>query len=205
MIDISLLLAFIAAATVLAITPGVDTAIVLNTALSNGKRDGMMAGLGVGAGCLFWGIAAALGLGVVIQASESAYAILKYLGALYLLWLGVGLIARPRSTIACDSPSPGHRRSSASFTKGFTVNLLNPKVGLFYVTFLPQFVPAGADVVTYSFALAGIHVLLSLLWFAALIAATLPLGRFIKQPATIKTLDRITGSIFVLFAARLAS
>ena len=88
--------------------------------------------------------------------------------------------------------------------RGFLTNLLNPKVGVFYVTFLPQFVPAGADVATFSFVLAAIHVLLSLVWFAALIAATVPLGRALRRPAVIKWLDRITGGVFVAFAARLA-
>ena len=205
MIDFPLLLAFIAAATILAVTPGVDTAIVLNTALSNGKRPALMAGLGVGLGCLVWGLAVSLGLGAVLKASEQAYTVVKYLGALYLLWLGIGLIARPRSAIASRAISETRRNSREAFTRGFAVNVLNPKVGLFYVTFLPQFVPAGADMAIYSLALACIHILLSLIWFAALIAATAPLGRFLQRPATIKSLDRITGGIFVVFAARLAS
>lgn len=209
MIDIPLLLAFIAAATVLAVTPGVDTAIVLNTALTNGRRSALLAGLGVCLGCFVWGIAVSLGLGTVLTASETAYITIKFVGALYLLWLGIGLLIRPRTAVTKeDSLAPnssGHR----SFGRGFMVNLLNPKVGIFYVTFLPQFVPnfvpQGIDVAIYSLGLASIHVVLSMLWFCALITATMPLGRFLKNPSTIKTLDRITGGIFVLFAARLAS
>lgn len=203
MVDNTLLLAFIAAATVLTLTPGVDTAIVLNTAIINGKRPALAAGLGVGLGCLLWAAAASLGLGAVLQASGTAYTALKYLGALYLLWLGVGLIAWPRSAITGHALRELKHHSREAFVTGFTANLLNPKVGLFYLTFLPQFVPSGADVVIYSVALAGIHILLSMLWFVALIAATMPLGRVLQRPATVKTLDRVTGGIFVLFTARL--
>jgi threonine/homoserine/homoserine lactone efflux protein len=82
--------------------------------------------------------------------------------------------------------------------------MLNPKVGVFYITFLPQFIPAGVEVVSYSLLLAVIHVLLSLLWFATLIAATLPLGRILQRPATIKVMDRMTGGVFIAFGTKLA-
>ena len=84
-------------------------------------------------------------------------------------------------------------------------NLLNPKVGVFYVTFLPQFVPLGADVAAYSFFLACLHVLLSLAWFAVLIAATIPLGTLLRRPALTRALDRLTGGVLVAFGVRLAA
>lgn len=204
MIDFPLLLAFIAAATILAVTPGVDTAIVLNTAISQGRRPAFMAGLGVCLGCLAWGCAVSFGLAAVIATSETAYTILKFAGALYLLYLGVRLLAKPRSSSSADAALAHDASNWHAFGKGFMVNLLNPKVGIFYLTFLPQFIPAGASVAGYSLLLAVIHVTLSLLWFCGLILATGPLGRFLQSPATIRTLDRITGGIFVVFAARLA-
>jgi threonine/homoserine/homoserine lactone efflux protein len=91
-----------------------------------------------------------------------------------------------------------------AFAKGLTANVLNPKVGVFYLTFLPQFVPPGASVAGYSLLLASIHVLLSMVWFGLLIVATLPLSQFLAKPATIRVLDRLTGGIFVTFAAKLA-
>jgi threonine/homoserine/homoserine lactone efflux protein len=84
-------------------------------------------------------------------------------------------------------------------------NLLNPKVGVFYITFLPQFVPTGASVAHYSFILASLHVVLTLAWFAILIAATIPLGRFLSRPAAVSTLDRLTGGVFVVFGLKLAT
>ncbi|CAG9275178.1 hypothetical protein PUN4_990022 [Paraburkholderia unamae] len=91
------------------------------------------------------------------------------------------------------------------FWRGFLSNLLNPKVGVFYVTFLPQFVPAGANVASYCFWLACLHVALTLVWFAILISATVPLGRFLRRPAAVKTLDRLTGGVFVAFGIKLAA
>jgi threonine/homoserine/homoserine lactone efflux protein len=84
-------------------------------------------------------------------------------------------------------------------------NLLNPKVGVFYITFLPQFVPAGADVALYSFFLAGLHVVLTLVWFVTLVAATVPLERFLRRPSAVKTLDRLTGCVFLGFGFKLAT
>jgi threonine/homoserine/homoserine lactone efflux protein len=202
MIDLPPLLAFVAAAAVLAITPGLDTAIVFNTAVANGKRSACLAATGVGLGCLCWGAAVSVGLAAVLQTSQTAYTIVKYLGVLYLLWLGIGLLLRPRNT--CPANLPVSRQGGVqSFAKGLTANVLNPKVGVFYLTFLPQFVPPGASVAGYSLLLASIHVLLSMVWFGLMIVATLPLSQFLAKPATIRVLDRLTGGIFVTFAAKL--
>lgn len=141
MIDLPLLLAFIGAATVLALTPGVDTAIVLNTAVTNGKRPALMAAFGIGLGCFAWRAAVSVGLGSMLQASQTAYNVVKYLGALYLLWLGLRLLVQPRSSSTADMSAPTHYNSWQAFTRGLIVNLLNPKVGIFYLTFLPQFIP----------------------------------------------------------------
>ncbi len=87
---------------------------------------------------------------------------------------------------------------------GFFTNVTNPKIGVFYVTFLPQFIPQGANVAAYSFLLATVHVLIGLAWFAALIAATVPIGRMLRRPSVVRTLDRITGGVFIAFGLKLA-
>ncbi len=92
----------------------------------------------------------------------------------------------------------------AFLKQGLLTNILNPKVGVFYVTFLPQFVPAGANVALFSFLLAMIHVLLSIVWFAALISATVPMGRMLRRSRFVRAMDRIAGAIFVGFGAKLA-
>jgi threonine/homoserine/homoserine lactone efflux protein len=200
------LIAFSAAAALLTITPGVDTAMVLRTAAGGSARRAAFAAAGIGLGCLVWGAAVSLGLGALLAASEIAFTIVKWLGAAYLLWLGIHLMLRPRDrlTITDDGPAAADRGSRSALARGFLSNLLNPKVGMFYITFLPQFVPAGVNVAAFSFLLACVHVLLGAFWFALLIAATVPLGRLLSRPGIVKALDRITGGVFVAFGVRLA-
>jgi threonine/homoserine/homoserine lactone efflux protein len=197
------LLAFIAAATVLTITPGLDTAIVLRSAAAGGPRPAVFAGIGICLGCLIWGAAASVGLGALLAASELAFTALKWAGAAYLCYLGLKLILRPRERFDLDGAAAGLDAWS-SLRQGFLTNILNPKVGVFYITFLPQFIPRGVDVVPFSLLLAGIHVALSLVWFAALIAVTAPLGRLLRRPRAVKAMDRLTGGVFLAFGARLA-
>jgi threonine/homoserine/homoserine lactone efflux protein len=201
------LLTFLLAAGVLTITPGVDTVMVLRTATLEGPRRAAFAALGIGVGCLVWGAAVALGLGALLAASELAFTGLKWAGAAYLVWLGVGLIRKPRAALALPATrdeTSAHEGARAWLRRGLFTNLLNPKVGVFYVTLLPQFVPGGVHVAGYTFLLAALHVVLSLFWAVALIAASVPLGRTLSRPSVVKGLDRLTGCVFILFGARLA-
>ncbi len=204
MIDLSLLVAFILAASVLTITPGVDTAMVLRSATVDGRRAAILAAIGIALGCLIWGAAVSLGLGALLRASEMVYTVVRFAGAAYLIWLGAKLLLNPRKALQTSGQPVMGGRADA-FWRGFLTNLLNPKIGVFYVTFLPQFVPAGAPVAGYTFLLACVHIVLTSAWFAALIAATVPLGRFLRQPKTVRTLDRLTGGVFVAFGLKLAT
>jgi threonine/homoserine/homoserine lactone efflux protein len=196
------LVAFTLAAALLTVTPGLDTALVLRTAAAEGSRRAFAAALGICLGCLAWGGLVAVGLGVLLEASELAYQLLKWAGAAYLLYLGVRLIAVPRSPPVAGEgrPPPG----SNWFLRGLMTNLLNPKVGAFYVSFLPQFIPAGASVPATTLLLAVIHSALGLVWFLLLIGATRPLARRLRDPALVRLLDRLTGGVLILFGLKLA-
>ncbi|WP_337154932.1 LysE family translocator [Pseudomonas protegens] len=196
------LLAFTLAATLLTLTPGLDTALVLRTATVEGRRQALRAALGINAGCLIWGAAVAFGLGALIAVSELAFNLLKYCGAAYLAWLGLNMLLRPRHSFASTGANsdPG----TNWFLKGMLGNVLNPKVGVFYVSFLPQFIPQGQPLVAWTFGLVSIHVVLGLVWSLLLIAATRPLAGVLQREKVIQWMDRTTGMIFVLFAARLA-
>lgn len=196
------ILAFTLAATVLTLTPGLDTALVLRTATVEGRVQAFRAALGINAGCLLWGAAVAFGLGALIAVSELAFNVLKFCGAGYLAWLGLNMLWRPRRSLACEATAA--RPDANWFIKGMLGNLLNPKIGVFYVSFLPQFIPQGQPLVAWTFGLVSIHVVLGLLWSLALIAATQPLAGVLRKPQVITWMDRATGMIFVLFAARLA-
>ncbi|RSC29126.1 LysE family translocator [Pseudomonas putida] len=196
------LIAFTLAATLLTVTPGLDTALILRTSAVEGRKQGLRAALGINAGCLLWGAAVAFGLGALIAVSELAYDILKYCGAAYLAWLGVNMLLRPRQSLA---PAEAEGRPAANwFLKGMMGNLLNPKVGIFYVSFLPQFIPQGQALIAWTFGLVGIHVLLGLIWAVGLISATHSFADILRKGNVIKWMDRVTGMVFVLFAVRLA-
>lgn len=204
------LLAFTLAAAILTVTPGMDSALVLRTAAVEGSRRALMAGLGVAAGCLLWGAVAALGLGSLLLVSTLAYDALRICAALYLFYLGVKLLwgTLPGKQAAHDAaarPAPAAAASAGGwFVRGCLTNALNPKIGIFYITFLPQFIPAGADVLRFSLLLAGIHAVLGILWFAVLVAATRPLARWLSRPAVMRGLDRMTGAVFIAFGLKLA-
>lgn len=194
------LIAFTLAAALLTVTPGLDTALVLRTAAAEGPRRAFAASLGICLGCLAWGALVAVGLGLLLQASELAYLALKWIGAAYLFYLGARLIFVRRGETGAAQPAP----RANWFARGLLTNLLNPKVGAFYVSFLPQFIPAGASVAPTTLLLAAIHSALGLLWFALLIGATRPLARMLRHPALVRGLDRATGGVLIFFGLKLA-
>ena len=198
------LIAFTLAAGLLTLTPGLDTALVIRTAAAEGPKRATGAAIGIGLGCLIWGAAAAFGVGALLTASELAYTVLKWTGAAYLAWTGIRMILKPR-----DAFEPGEMKAIdagpiAAMRRGLLTNLLNPKVGIFYVSFLSQFIPVGVDPARFGLLLTGIHVVEGLLWFAALIAATVPIAGLLRVPVVVRWLDRVTGCVFVAFGLRLA-
>ena len=196
------LITFTVAASALTITPGLDTALVLRTAMTGNSRRAALAGLGIAVGCFCWAFLVALGLGALLSASQIAYTVLRWIGAAYLVWTGYRMLRHPRSSFVIEGWADRGLRTS--FGMGALTNLLNPKVGIFYMSFLPQFVPNGVSVGPYILLLGAIHATLGLIWFACLIIATRPIVRLLRAPAAVQTCDRVTGSIFVAFGAGLA-
>jgi threonine/homoserine/homoserine lactone efflux protein len=175
---------------------------VLRTAVARGVREAALAGAGIAAGCFGWATLVAFGLGALFAASAHAYAGLRWAGAVYLLWLGYRMLRSPRRTFVTGSaPAAGKHKA---FRTGLLTNLLNPKVGVFYVSFLPQFVPAGVRVAPYMLLLGAIHAFLGLIWFACLIAATRPIAGLLAKPSIVQACDRLTGAMFVAFGLGLA-
>lgn len=198
------LLAFTVAAGLLTLTPGLDTALILRTAAVEGPRRAVLAMVGILAGCFVWGGLVAVGLGAVLQASALAFNILKWAGAAYLVWLGIGLILRPRDSFEVQSGPATSGGDTAWMRRGFLSNMLNPKMGVFYVSFLPQFLPAGVPAAPFMLLLTTIHVLLGVVWLGLLIAATQPIARVLRRAAVVRWLDRATGGVFIAFGLRLA-
>ncbi|MDQ0466343.1 threonine/homoserine/homoserine lactone efflux protein [Caulobacter ginsengisoli] len=206
------LIAFSIAAGLLTLTPGLDTALMLRTAAVEGPKRAAATGAGILTGCLVWGAAVAIGLGALLTASEMAFTLLKWAGAAYLVWMGAGMILKPRRTYdpvpasrpPGGSPYPLRAGEVGGFNRGLMTNLLNPKVGVFYVSFLPQFVPDGVAAGPWMFGLAGLHAAMGAVWFVVLVAATLPLAGLLHRPGVVTWLDRITGGVLIGFAVKLA-
>jgi len=198
------LFSFLFAITILTLTPGFDTALVLRSAVAQGAKRASVTALGITLGCLVWGVAVGFGLGALLLASEIAYNLLKWMGAAWLLWLGLKLLLKPRQT-AIDTQQPALQQGYlACFSRGLLGNLLNPKVGIFYVSFLPQFIPAGASVALWCSLMALAHMLLGLIWNAVLIGGSHYFAGHLRKPRVLKVMDRLTGCVFIGFAAKLA-
>jgi threonine/homoserine/homoserine lactone efflux protein len=193
------LLTFAGLAALLTLMPGPDSLLVLRTAIAHGRRAALIVVLGIEVGCLWWGAAAGLGLTAVLAASHTLYTVLRWAGAAYLLYLGVRLLAR-RKGAEDAAASPGRNR----FLTGLLTNALNPKVGVFYLSLLPQFVPAGAPVLPWSLLLAGVHVIEGVAWCTVLALLADRLGWLLRRPAVGRALDRVAGTAFLGFALRLA-
>jgi threonine/homoserine/homoserine lactone efflux protein len=196
------LIAYIAAASLLTVVPGLDTALVLRSAATSGSRRAALAGLGIASGCFVWAMLVAFGLGALLSASQIAYTTLRWVGAAYLVWVGYKMLRYPRRSFVPGAG--GNERKGMAFATGLLSNLLNPKIGVFYVSFLPQFVPAGVRVAPYILLLGAIHAILGLIWFACLIMATRPLAGLLRKPAVVQVCDRLTGGMFVAFGVGLA-
>jgi threonine/homoserine/homoserine lactone efflux protein len=199
------LLAFVLAAGLLTITPGLDTAIVLRASALEGRRAGASAAAGILIGLMVWGTTSAIGLTALLAASTLAYTALKWIGAAYLVVLGLAMLIKPKAQVVSgEAETAGVRGAGLWLRRGLFTNLLNPKVGVFYVAFLPQFTPAGVPAGPFIAALVAIHIVEGALWFAALIAATQPLGRWLRRPAVARGMNRATGVVFIGFGAKLA-
>ena len=199
------LIAFFFAAGLLTITPGLDTAIVLRASALEGRRAGIAAAAGITLGLMVWGAASAIGLTALLAASSLAYTALKWAGAAYLIGLGLTMLIKPKDAPAVEEADALNVHGAAPWLRrGLLTNLLNPKIGVFYVAFLPQFTPAGVPAGPFIALLVAIHIALSMLWFAALIAATQPLGRYLRRPGIAQRMSRLTGLVFIGFGARLA-
>jgi threonine/homoserine/homoserine lactone efflux protein len=196
---------FIAAGLLLNITPGADLALIGARSAAQGFRSGAAAALGVGAGCFVHVAAAALGLSALIASSAAAFAVLRWAGAAYLVWLGIGLLRG--SDAAPDDAAPAPAVTAwRSFAQGFLTNALNPKVALFFLAFLPQFIDAAAPHKPLAFVALGavfaFNGTLVNVAFAALIACLR--GALGTQRSIGRWLGRGVGALFIALGMRLA-
>ncbi len=146
---------FIGAGLLLNITPGADVALIAARSSAQGFRAGAAAALGVGAGCMLHALAAGLGVSALLASSATAFAVVRWIGAAYLVWLGIAMLrSRARRVQAGAAPAPA--RWGRVFAQGFLTNALNPKVALFFLAFVPQFIDAQAPSKMLAFVVLGV-------------------------------------------------
>ncbi|MFJ9951582.1 LysE family translocator [Kitasatospora sp. NPDC091207] len=187
----------------LTLTPGLDTALVLRTSALGERRQAWGVVLGIQTGTLIWGTLTSAGVTALLTASALAYEILRWAGAAYLVWMGIGML-RNRGGGAEPERAPAGGGFRSGWRRGTLTNLLNPKVGVFYVAVLPQFIPAGAPHFAAGVALTGVHVVEGMLWSAVLVGFARVVRGWLSRPAARRLLDRVTGAVVVGFGLRLA-
>ena len=197
------IVAFIGIAALLTILPGADMALVAKVTLLDGKRAAFLASLGICAGLPVHAIASALGLSLILATSAEAFTAVKFAGAAYLAYLGIRTI-RTSMRPAADPAVTATRAHSptAAFAQGWLSNVLNPKVALFYLTFLPQFISPGDNVLAKSLLLAGIHAVLGLLWLPLYAYAIDRIGVMMRGAR--RWLERLSGAALIGLGVRLA-
>ncbi len=216
------LLAFAALAAVLTVTPGLDTLLVLRATAAGGRAAGVCAAAGIAMGCLAWGVLSAAGVTALIAASRLAFEVLRVAGVAYLCWLGVRALWASRRRAGSDAVAgsdpmageasdavadrqPGERWSAGRALRvGLTTNLLNPKVGVFYLSVLPPFLPDGVDPLLASLALAAVHAVEGVLWLSLLALLVTRAKGWLDRPSVRRRFEQVTGLVLVGFGLRLA-
>jgi threonine/homoserine/homoserine lactone efflux protein len=207
----SAVLSFALVAGLVTVIPGLDTALVLRVAVVDGRRYAYATALGIGTGALIWGAAAAAGISVLLTASTVAYTAMRLAGAAYLIYLGATMLRdawfRSDPLVAVDEPAL--HSWPRSYRRGVLTNLLNPKVGVFYVAMLPQFLPDGVPALPMGLLLAFIHDVEAMVWFTALIGGVGLARRWLTGSGRAavrlrRGVDAVAGTVLVALGVRLA-
>jgi RhtB (resistance to homoserine/threonine) family protein len=197
-------LAFAGIAGLVTLTPGADTMLVVRSALVRGRRAGLLTVLGIGSGLFIHATLSALGLSVVLVRSARAFEIVKLAGALYLVFLGLQAIrGAARGAPIGESPA-GPAGAHRAYVEGLLTNVLNPKVAIFYLAFLPQFIGPSDPVLARSILLASIHFAEGLVWLSLVTLFVARLRTVLAQPRVRRALETFSGLVFIAFGVKLA-
>ena len=197
-----LFVAGLAVLALLTVSPGADTALVTKITLERGRRAALLATLGICSGLLVHATASALGLSVILATSAEAFTIVKIAGAAYLTYLGVQALRSSFRHDTAEVASP--RRGANPYLQGVFSNVLNPKVAVFYLTFLPQFMSPGDNVLVRSLAFAVAHGVMGIAWLSAYAYALTRISAVLDGAGLRRWLERVTGGVLIALGARLA-
>lgn len=203
-------LSFAVVAGLLTIIPGLDTALVLRAAIGQGRMQAFATALGINTGALAWGAGAAVGVSALLTASTVAYTVVRLAGAAYMILLGMRFVRQgPRHRSEGRGAEPLARSGEittawASWRRGLYTNLLNPKIGAFYVAVLPQFIPANEPHLAVGLLLALVHDVEGMVWFSAIILGAHSFRGWLGSRSTRRTVDGLTGTALIGFGLKLS-
>ena len=197
---------FVLSGVLLNVTPGPDTAYIIGRSVQMGWRGGAAAAIGICCGCLVHVFGAAVGLSALLMASSAAFAVLKWVGAAYLLFAGIQMLLSRPHPVADQAAAPAETSLSRVFWQGALTNVLNPKVALFFLAFLPQFVTAESSHKTLAFLTLGlIFITGGTLWcFVVAAFAARAAGRIRRSAGAMAWINRALGGLFVYLGIRVA-
>lgn len=200
------LVAFAAVAAVLILTPGPDMALVTRNTVALGWRAGLETSAGVCAGVLVHGCAAALGLSAILRTSATAFTVVKLAGAAYLICLGIQALWRSRPGVVPDSllGTPDRRIAGSPFRQGLLSNVLNPKLAVFFLTLLPQFIDPHDSAAATSLMLAGVYSAMCAVWLFTFTLAVTRVREALRTPRVTRIVERVTGSVLIAVGLRVA-
>ncbi|WP_175640391.1 LysE family translocator [Metabacillus schmidteae] len=184
-------------------SPGVDTALITKRTITDGRKIGYRMALGITSGSLVHTFAAAFGLSAILLQSAFAFEIVKYVGAIYLIYLGISSFIKRKNQNAHQEADAPLKRKSA-FKQGLLSNVLNPKVAMFFITFLPQFVQSGTDVTIQLITMGVIYTFLSITWFFLFVFFINYLREWLMSEKVHNIMDKTTGLVLIGFGLKLA-
>ncbi|MRI33228.1 threonine transporter RhtB [Endozoicomonas sp. OPT23] len=195
------------ALTLLTMTPGADTLIIMKNTSRGGLMDGSITSLGICSGLFIHALVSAAGISVILLQSATAFSVLKLAGAAYLVWLGVGSLKQAfrSNTAMFDVQSKEHFFSAVkSFQEGFLSNVLNPKTVIFYMAFLPQFINPEGSALVQSMTLAALHFTIAMIWQISLVLMVNKARVWLSRPIVNRGFNGVTGSLLVSLGIGLA-
>ena len=204
--SLHVLWSFGAIVALLTVTPGVDTALVLRSAAVAGRTRAWGAIIGIGCGTLTWGALTAVGVSALLAASQVAYTIVRLVGAAYLVYLGLRLLwSAVRGQVGPAAVATGVSDTvGAGWRQGLFTNLLNPKVGAFYLAILPQVIPVDAPHLSWGLALAAVHVGEGIVWLGMVLVLAHSLRTWLERPRVVRGIDAVVGAVITGFGIKLA-
>jgi threonine/homoserine/homoserine lactone efflux protein len=194
---ISTLISFLGVAVLLSLLPGPATALVVRSAAVHGRREAFHTVLGNSTGILFWALASVLGISALVAASEAAFAVLKIAGAVVLVYLGVQAL---RGGSVESVPKPAR----TAYAQGLLTSGANPKLAVFFIALLPQFVPDGAPVLAWTLAMAAILIAVDLVYFTALAWVVSRAKRTLVGSRLARRVEQLTGAVMIALGVRVA-